>query len=68
MHNTPRLLDIVALLSHVPAHGLLRGQVGTVVELLDRAYEVEFSAVGSGNCGASIPEILITSPSSDLAS
>ncbi len=24
--------------------------------------------VGSGNCGASIPEILITSPSSDLAS
>ena len=25
------------------AHGLLRGQVGTVVELLDGAYEVEFS-------------------------
>lgn len=31
------------LLSGVPAHGLLRGQVGTVVELLDGAYEIEFS-------------------------
>lgn len=36
-------LDVVALLSDVPAHGLLRGQVGTVVELLDGACEVEFS-------------------------
>jgi hypothetical protein len=43
MHTTPRLLDVVALLSDVPSHGLLRGQVGTVVELLDGAYEVEFS-------------------------
>jgi hypothetical protein len=43
MHASPRLLDVVALLSAVPAHGLLRGQVGTVVELLDGAYEVEFS-------------------------
>jgi hypothetical protein len=43
MHATPRLLDVVALLSAVPAHGLLRGQVGTVVELLEGAYEVEFS-------------------------
>ena len=41
--TTPQLLDVVALLSDVPAHGLLRGQVGTVVELLDGAYEVEFS-------------------------
>jgi hypothetical protein len=39
----PRLLDVVALLSDVPAHGLLRGQVGTIVEILDRACEVEFS-------------------------
>jgi len=39
MHTTPRLLDVVALLSDVPALGLLRGQVGTVVELLDGAYE-----------------------------
>ena len=44
MHTTPRLLDVVALLSDVPKHGLLRGQVGTVVELLDGgACEVEFS-------------------------
>ncbi len=43
MHTKPRLMDVVALLSDVPAHGLLRGQVGTVVELLDGAYEVEFS-------------------------
>jgi ribosomal protein L21E len=43
MHASPRLLDVVALLSAVPAHGLLRGQVGTVVEVLDGAYEVEFS-------------------------
>ena len=39
----PRLLDVVALLSDLPEHGLVRGQVGTVVELLDGAYEVEFS-------------------------
>src|SRR5687768_4561855 len=43
MQTTPRLLDVVALLSDMPAQGLLRGQVGTVVELLDGAYEVEFS-------------------------
>jgi hypothetical protein len=43
MHTTPHLLDVVALLSDLPAHGLLRGQVGSVVELLDGAYEVEFS-------------------------
>jgi len=43
MDTTPHLLDVVALLSDVPAHGLLRGQVGTVVELLDGACEVEFS-------------------------
>ena len=42
MNTAPRLLDVVALLSDLPAHGLLRGQVGTVVELLDGAYEVEF--------------------------
>jgi hypothetical protein len=43
MHTTPHLLDVVALLSDVPAHGLLRGLVGTVVEVLDGAYEVEVS-------------------------
>lgn len=43
MNTTPQLLDVVALLTDVPGHGLLRGQVGTVVELMDGAYEVEFS-------------------------
>lgn len=39
-----RLLDTVALLTDQPSAGLRRGQVGTVVELLDeRTYEVEFS-------------------------
>jgi hypothetical protein len=43
MNTTPQLLDVVALLTDAPADGLLRGQVGTVVQLLDGAYEVEFS-------------------------
>jgi len=38
------LLDVVALLSDLPDRGLARGQVGTVVELLDRSTAlVEFS-------------------------
>ena len=44
MHTTTlNLLDVVALLADIPAHGLVRGHVGTVVELLDGAYEIEFS-------------------------
>ena len=43
MHTKPRRLDVVALLADLPEHGLVRGQVGTVVEILDGAYEVEFS-------------------------
>jgi hypothetical protein len=39
----PHLLETVALLSDVPTHGLVRGQVGTVVELLNGSCEVEFS-------------------------
>ncbi len=39
----PRLLDVVALLSDLPRHGLVRGQVGTVVEILDGGLEIEFS-------------------------
>ena len=31
----PTLLDVVALLADLPAQGLARGQVGTVVEPLD---------------------------------
>ena len=42
--NTPSLLDVVALLTDLPAQGLARGQVGTVVELLgDKTLLVEFS-------------------------
>jgi hypothetical protein len=38
------LLAVVALLEDVPKKGLLRGQVGTVVErLAPGVYEVEFS-------------------------
>ena len=37
-------LDVVALVEDLPAHGLVRGQVGTVVELLaPGVFEVEFS-------------------------
>jgi Domain of unknown function (DUF4926) len=39
-----RLLDVVALTEDLPTRGLVRGQVGTVVEELAPAtYEVEFS-------------------------
>jgi hypothetical protein len=39
-----RLLDVVALTADMPEHGLVRGQVGTVVELLaPDVFEVEFS-------------------------
>jgi hypothetical protein len=40
----PSLLDVVALLSDLPAQHLARGQVGTVVEQLDENTSlVEFS-------------------------
>jgi hypothetical protein len=40
----PAVLDVVALLTDLPADGLLRGQVGTIVESLDEtAALVEFS-------------------------
>ncbi len=40
-----KLLDVVALTQDVPEHGLKRGEVGTVVEILSNseAFEVEFS-------------------------
>jgi hypothetical protein len=45
MGDEIKLLDVVALTVDVPEHGLSRGQVGTVVEVLKNrtAYEVEFS-------------------------
>jgi hypothetical protein len=40
----PSGLDVVALLADLPAEGLLRGQVGTVVETIDKSNVlVEFS-------------------------
>lgn len=44
MSEPLKLLDVVALTEDLPEHGLLRGQVGTIVEQLgDEAFEVEFS-------------------------
>lgn len=38
------LLDVVALVEDMPEHGLVRGHVGTVVEVLaPGVFEVEFS-------------------------
>lgn len=43
--NAPKLLDIVALTVDLTEYNLLRGQVGTIVEILadGAAFEVEFS-------------------------
>lgn len=44
MYAGIKVLDVVALTFDLPEHGLRRGQVGTVVELLGpNAFEVEFS-------------------------
>lgn len=43
MSSDIRELDVVALLRRIPDKGLLAGQVGTVVEVLDEGvFEVEF--------------------------
>ena len=43
MQQEIRLLNVVALTEDFPEKGLLRGQVGTVVEVLGSdAFEVEF--------------------------
>ena len=42
--NPPKQLDTVALTEALPEHGLLRGQVGPVVdELAPGIFEVEFA-------------------------
>ena len=44
MKTSIQLLDVVALTTDLPEEGLVRGQVGTVVEILSPdAYDVEFS-------------------------
>jgi hypothetical protein len=51
----PSLLDVVALLADLPAAGLARGQVGTVVESLDeKTALVEFSG-DDGRAFAVVP-------------
>ena len=43
MAETIRILDVVALTEDLPAQGLYRGQVGTIVEdLAPDVFEVEF--------------------------
>ena len=43
MNAEIKLLDMVALTEDVPGHGLRRGQVGTIVEVLGAdAFMVEF--------------------------
>ena len=47
MKNTINLLDVVALTENIPKLGLLRGEVGAVVEChSENAFEVEFVAQG----------------------
>ena len=43
MNEPVKLLDVVALMDNLPESGLVRGHVGTVVEILDEdVFEVEF--------------------------
>jgi uncharacterized protein DUF4926 len=44
--TSPELLDVVALLEDSPSDGLVRGQVGTIVEVLEPGvFEIDFSDV-----------------------
>jgi hypothetical protein len=53
-----QLLDVVALTEDLPEHGLVRGQVGTVVESLDsNVFEVEFC----GNSGKAYAMLALNS-------
>lgn len=55
MPPTFRILDVVALTSDVPTAGLVRGQVGTVIERLGpETWEVEFIA-NNGRTYALVP-------------
>lgn len=55
MNQEIRLLDVVALTEDIPGSGLLRGQVGTVVESLGAGiFEVEF-VDNDGRTYATVP-------------
>lgn len=46
MNSSIKLLDVVALVEDLPAVGLRRGQVGTIVEVYEpEVFEVEFSDI-----------------------
>ena len=53
-----KLLDVVALIEDLPAKGLTKGQVGTIVEqLTPEVFEVEFSGLdGKTYATAAVPE------------
>lgn len=38
-----QVLDVIALLEELPDHGLQRGHQGTIVDMVDDRYLVEFS-------------------------
>ena len=53
---TIKLFDVVALTEDIPDANLKRGQVGTVVEVLQPdVFEVEFSDSDSGHTYAQLP-------------
>jgi hypothetical protein len=55
MNQEIRVLDVVALIEDIPNRGLLRGQVGTVVESLGPGvFEVEF-VDNDGRTYATVP-------------
>jgi len=51
----PAELDVVALLSDVPEKGLVRGQVGTVIEVLDATTTLIEFADDRGRAFAILP-------------
>jgi hypothetical protein len=69
--NEPLMLDIVALLADLPVKGLVRGQVGTVIESLDAATSlVEFcDELGKAHAVAPCPrsKLLVLHYATDAA-
>ncbi len=57
--RTAKLLDVVALLRDAPEHGLVRGQVGTVVDLSPSGTALVEFADGEGETFAS-PALPVT--------
>jgi hypothetical protein len=70
-HDGPAMLDVVALLADLPVNGLVRGQVGTVIESLDAATSlVEFcDELGKAHAVAPCPrsELLALHYATDAA-